>query len=472
MIALNTSSAGLVCGQESHFPKWSQWFATSPWNRRGFSLTFRLPKISCPLSRIGHTHTSDGVSRQKSFLLDIDAMNVLQRPAPLMFEKHILEQGDQISRKLHLLSVQSFPESGKKGLRPFSLAEVSSFIGVSQSHLKKLHLEGKGPIPETSPSGRRTYTAEQMLELRHYLDRHGRSEARAYVPHRRNGERLQIIGVVNFKGGSGKTTTAAHLAQYLALTGHRVLAVDLDPQASLSSLHGFQPELDQTRSIYDAIRYDEGRAPISELIRSTNFPGLDIVPANLELQEFEYDTPLAMADRNSNAGKAFFTRIAASLAEIDDRYDIVILDCPPQLGYLTITALTAATAVLITIHPQMLDVMSMGQFLLMLGNILEPIRSAGAAVNLEWYRYLITRYEPTDQPQAQMVAFLQTLFGEFVQKHPMLKSTAISDAGVTKQTLYEVEKSAMTRSTYERAIDALDAVNGEVADLVHRSWGR
>lgn len=391
---------------------------------------------------------------------------------PLHFEKSILEQGDQISKKLHLLSLQRFPPHAKKNLRSFSLAEVATYLGVSQSHLKKLHLEGKGPVPETSSSGRRSYTAEQMLELRRYLDQHGRSDARMYVPHRRAGEKLQVLAVVNFKGGSGKTTTAAHVGQYLALTGHRVLAIDLDPQASLTSLHGFQPELDQTKSIYDAIRYDDERVPLSEVIQRTNFPGLDIVPANLELQEYEYDTPLAMADRNSNAGKAFFTRISNALAEVDDRYDVVVVDCPPQLGYLTITALTAATSVLITIHPQMLDVMSMGQFLLMLGGILEPIRSAGAEVNLSWYRYLVTRYEPTDQPQAQMVAFLRTLFGEFILKNQMLKSTAISDAGITKQTLYEVEKNAMTRSTYERAMEALDSVNGEIAGLIHQAWGR
>ncbi|UVC19360.1 plasmid partitioning protein RepA [Mesorhizobium onobrychidis] len=391
---------------------------------------------------------------------------------PLLFEKSILEQGDQISKKLHLLSMQRFPPHAKKNLRSFSLAEVATYLGVSQSHLKKLHLEGKGPVPETSTSGRRSYTAEQMLELRQYLDQYGRSDARMYVPHRRPGEKLQILAVVNFKGGSGKTTTAAHLAQYLALTGHRVLAVDLDPQASLSSLHGFQPELDQTKSLYDSIRYDDQKVPLSEIIKPTNFPGLDIVPANLELQEFEYDTPLAMTDRSSNVGRAFFTRISTALTEVDDRYDVVVIDCPPQLGYLTITALTAATSVLITIHPQMLDVMSMGQFLLMLGNILDPIRAAGAEVNLEWYRYLVTRFEPTDQPQAQMVAFLHTLFGEFILKNQMLKSTAISDAGITKQTLYEVEKNAMTRSTYERAMDALEVVNGEVADLIHKAWGR
>lgn len=394
------------------------------------------------------------------------------RAQPMQFEDLILEQGDLISKKLHLLSMQQFPPNAKKLLRQFSLNEVAQFLGVSQSTLKKLHLEGKGPLPQTSTSGRRSYSGEQMVELRRYLDQHGRSETRNYVPQRRVGEKLQIIAVVNFKGGSGKTTTAAHLAQYMALTGHRVLAVDLDPQASLSSLHGFQPELDQTPSLYDAIRYDEERRPISEIILQTNFPGLDIIPANLELQEFEYDTPLAMSNRNSNEGKTFFTRISRALAEVDDRYDVVVIDCPPQLGYLTITALTAATSVLITIHPQMLDVMSMGQFLLMLGGILKPIRDAGAEVNLEWYRYLITRYEPTDGPQGQMVGFMQTLFHQFVLKNQMLKSTAVSDAGITKQTLYEVDKSQMTRSTYERAMDALNAVNAEITDLVHASWGR
>ncbi|MBT9371333.1 plasmid partitioning protein RepA [Rhizobium sp. CSW-27] len=394
------------------------------------------------------------------------------RGSAMHFEDQILEQGDLISKKLHLLSVQRFPPNAKKTLRSFTLAEVASYVGVSQSTLKKLHLEGKGPSPQTSSSGRRSYTAEQMLELRRYLDQHGRSESRMYVPHRRNGEKLQVVAVVNFKGGSGKTTTAAHLAQHLALTGHRVLAVDLDPQASLSSLHGFQPELDQVASIYDAIRYDGERQPLADIIKPTNFPGLDIVPANLDLQEYEYDTPLAMADKTTNDGKTFFTRISRALAQVESNYDVVVVDCPPQLGYLTLTALTAATSVLITIHPQMLDVMSMGQFLLMLGGILKPIRAAGAEVNLAWYRYLITRYEPTDVPQAQMVGFMSTMFHEFMLKNQMVKSTAVSDAGITKQTLYEVERASMNRGTYDRAIESLDAVNREIAELIHRSWGR
>jgi chromosome partitioning protein len=400
-------------------------------------------------------------------------MNIEANPGTdLDFGQEILDNGELISDKLNLLRMEQFPPHAMKGLRQFTSVEVADFIGVTQNHIKKLHLEGKGPEPQVTSSGRRSYTAEQMLELRHYLDKHGRSDFKRYVPHRRGKEELQVISVVNFKGGSGKTTTAAHLAQYLALTGHRVLAIDLDPQASLTSLHGIQPELDRNPSLYEALRYDDERKSIRELIRPTNFPGLDIVPANLELQEYEYETPLAASNKNSQEGRLFFTRISNALKEVDDRYDVVVIDCPPQLGYLTLTSLTASTAVLITVHPQMLDVLSMSQFLLMLGGILESIKGAGATVRLKWFRYLVTRYEPTDQPQAQMVGFLQALFNKRMLRNQMLKSTAVSDAGITKQTLYEVEKAQFTRSTYERAIDSLNAVNAEIAALVHAAWGR
>lgn len=379
------------------------------------------------------------------------------------FAKTILAQGEEISSRLDNLRQRKFPPDAQKTLRQFSIAEVSNFIGVSQSYIKKLHLEGKGGVePETSATGRRSYAAQQMHDLQNYLER---------SPRRRPGDPLKVISVVNFKGGSGKTTTAAHLAQHLALTGHRTLAIDLDPQASLTALHGIQPELDRNLSYYDSLRYDDERKHLSEVIRKTNFPLLDIVPANLELQEYEYDTPLAM-QQNPAAGRTFYIRIGETLAEVDDQYDVVVIDCPPQLGYLTLTALTASTSVLITVHPQMLDLMSMSQFLLMLGGILTTIESAGVKVELDWFSYLVTRFEPTDIPQAQMVGFMQSMFVEQMLKNSMVKSTAISDAGLTKQTMYEVERSSMTRSTYDRAMESLEAVNSEITHQIHKSWGR
>jgi chromosome partitioning protein len=397
-------------------------------------------------------------------------MNAIPKLPTFEFDEKILRQGAEISRRLDQLRMERFPPNAKKTLRQFTMAEVAHYLGVSPNNLKRLHLEGKGPIPTTGSGGRRFYTAEQMQELRFYLDKNGKSDAKKYVPHRKPGEKMQVIAVVNFKGGSGKTTSATHLAQHLALTGHRVLAADLDPQASLSALHGFQPELDKNPSLYDCIRYDDGRKAITEVILPTNFPGLDIIPANLDLQEYEYDTPLAM--QRSSEGKRFFTRFGKALNDVDDRYDVVVVDCPPQLGYLTLTALTAATSVLITVHPQMLDLMSMSQFLLMLGNITKTIKRAGADVQMDWLRYLITRYESSDIPQAQMLGFMQSMLAEEILQSPMVKSTAISDAGLTKQSLYEVERSNFTRETYDRAIECMDAVNFEIQGLIHRSWGR
>jgi chromosome partitioning protein len=180
-----------------------------------------------------------------------------------------------------------------------------------------------------------------------------------------------------------------------------------------------------------------------------------------------------MSGRAAENGAGFFEQISASLGPIANEYDVVVIDCPPQLGYLTLSALFAATSVLITVHPQMLDVMSMGQFTRMLSQLLRAVSNAlGTKLSYDWVRYLLTRFEPTDGPQAQMAAFLRALFTERVLHNPTLKSTAISDAGLTSQTIYEVERTQFTRSTYDRALDSVNAVNGEIVGLIRSAWGR
>lgn len=385
-----------------------------------------------------------------------------------LIASHARDLSDKLQQHRH----QLFPPSARKQLRRFSSGEVATLVGVDDGYLRRLSLEGKGPQPEVNAAGRRLYSVADVRALREFLDESGKADRR-YLPRRRGQEHLQVIAVANFKGGSGKTTTAAHLAQYLALHGHRVLAMDLDPQASLSALYGFQPEFDlgDNETVYSAIRYDEHRRPLSEVIRPSYFPGIDLVPASLELMLFEHETPKALLDR-IDRNSLFFTRLDEAIAEVADCYDVVVIDCPPQLGFLTLSALCAATAVLVTVHPQMLDVMSMCQFLLMTSELLGTVADAGGNMRYDWMRYLVTRYEPGDGPQTQMVAFMRSMFGEHVLNFPMLKSTAISDAGITQQTLYEVGREAFTRSTYDRAIEAMNNVNGEIEALIRQAWGR
>ncbi|NTG38816.1 plasmid partitioning protein RepA [Agrobacterium rhizogenes] len=382
----------------------------------------------------------------------------------------ITSDADELARQLQAHQQRIFPPSARKNIRQFSSAEAADFIGIHQGYLRQIVAEGHGPEP--SPTGRRTYSVQDIESLRQMLDEGGKGP-RKYVRHRRDGEKLQVISVMNFKGGSGKTTTSAHLAQYLALRGYRTLAIDLDPQASLSALFGHQPELDvgENETIYGSIRYDESRRDVTELVRATYTPNLHIIPGNLELMEFEHETPKALIARQDN-NSMFFARIGECLAEIESAYDVVVIDCPPQLGFLTLSALCAATAVLITVHPQMLDVMSMSQFLQMTGSLLQVVEDAGGTMDYDWMRYLVTRFEPNDGPQAQMAGFMRSIFGNRVLSNSMLKSTAVSDAGLTKQTLYEVDRNQFTRGTYDRALDSLTAVNSEIEELVKQTWGR
>ncbi|KQR69940.1 plasmid partitioning protein RepA [Rhizobium sp. Leaf341] len=409
-----------------------------------------------------------------------------EAPAPSA-DLTIAADASALSEQLKAMRERLFPPTSTKTLRPFSSGEAAKLIGVSDGYLRQLSLAGEGPQPETGVGGRRFYSLADINALRVHLSDQAMAKghvakARGYLPRRDAdaGERLQVISVTNFKGGSGKTTSAVHLAQYLALTGHRVLAIDLDPQASLSALFGYQPELDLTGNdtLYGAIRYDAEQRPLSDVIRQTYFPGLDLVPGNIELQEFEHVTPQALADRQSgreggvDSGPLFFARIQAVLGTVEADYDVVVIDCPPQLGYLTLSALCASTSVIVTVHPQMLDIASMNQFLFMTADLLSVVRDAGGTLNFDFLRYLVTRFEPNDGPQAQIVGFMRSLFGERVLTAPMVKSTAVSDAGLTKQTLYEVGRENFTRATYDRAVESMNAVNSEIGALVHAVWNR
>ncbi|GLU29860.1 plasmid partitioning protein RepA [Brucella sp. NBRC 12950] len=393
-----------------------------------------------------------------------------QSPVEKSLTRLIEGDADTLSAQLQQLRARAFPPTAQKELRKFAPGEAAKLLGISDVYLRTLVNEGVIGDAEKNAAGRRLYSLEQIHALREHLGKN----KKAYIQRREADDRLQVIAVTNFKGGSGKTTTAAHLAQYFALRGYRVLAVDLDPQASLSALFGIQPEFDleANETLYGAIRYDEAQRPLKDIIRRTYFTGLDIIPGNLELQEFEHETPRALTSSSRSSDKMFFTRVASALSSVETDYDVVVLDCPPSLGYLTLSALCAATSVLVTIHPQMLDVASMSQFLHMTAGLFDVVERAGGNANYDWFRYVLTRYEPNDSSQSQIAGLLKSLFGDRVLTSSMVKSAAISDAGITKQTLYEVGRENFHRQTYDRAIEALDAVNGELEQLVKEAWGR
>lgn len=363
----------------------------------------------------------------------------------------------------------SFRPESRKTLRKFHPAEVSELTGISLSNMRTRHQDGDFPEVETDARGRRMYSAEEIYQIRQVMSRTGRN-GDAYLPGRREGDALQVISIVNFKGGSSKTTTAVHLAQRYALRGYRVLAIDMDPQASLTTMFGYRPEIEfvEGGTIYDALRYEDP-LPLSQVIRKTYFHNLDLAPAGLMLSEYETETAYALQHRIE---PSFTQRLAIALDEVEANYDLVIIDCPPQLGFTTMTALLASTGLLITVIPSMLDVASMAQFLEMAGETVRTLEEATGPIDWAFLKFLIARYEPTDVPQSQMAGFLRSILLDQVLNTAMLKSTAISDAGMTQQTIYELDPAQVVKKTLDRILESVNGVADEFEKTIQRAWGR
>ena len=361
---------------------------------------------------------------------------------------------------------QAYAPDQRKTLRLFSATEAAELLGVTGQFLRKCHSDGSLIEPEVNKNGRRFYSGSELLTMRRSLEAGSRTPGK-YLPGRREGDKLQVIQLMNFKGGSAKSTSAIHLCHYLALNGYRVLAIDLDPQGSLTGFCGMQTELEfDGASIYDALRYDDP-APMSEIVVDTYFPGLHLAPARLVLSEFETETALY-----AGRGVAFFERLSQSIQSVEKNYDVVIIDSPPALGFLTLTGLYAATSVVVPMTPSMLDLASTQQFVEMTSAYLGVIEDTGVQLDHDFFSFLITRDDPSDIPSQQIVSLMRALFQDRVVSATNLRSTAVADASMLKMSIYEVLRSEMTRSTYDRARTSVDAVGSELASMIQQAWGR
>ncbi|GLR59081.1 plasmid partitioning protein RepA [Rhizobium indigoferae] len=355
-------------------------------------------------------------------------------------------------------------------LRPFSLGEVAEILGVSGSYLRQLSIDGLGPTPELGTAGRRSYTLRQINELRAYLASTRPKEALKFCPRRREGEKLQIISVA---GGPSTTTTSLYLTQGLALQGFRVLAVDLDPNGSLSEMYGyFTATLPvHNASMYAAIRYDDRRVSLSSIIQKTLFDGLDFVPGSSELEQFEEESSRRYRSKWGYPDASI--RMVEALKQVEEDYDVVVIHCAPECGgFLTAGAFEAATGVLVTARPQLADIAKTTMFLNFFSHFVSLIEKAGRSVNYDFIKFLVTRHNPRDVSEQEAIALLRASLGDDLLTATVWESDAIREAGLKNRSLYELSAGDVGRSAYEQAMETLNSTNAEVMDIISEVWDR
>lgn len=228
----------------------------------------------------------------------------------------------------------------------------------------------------------------------------------------------RVIAMCNQKGGVGKTTTTINLAAALAEYGRRVLIVDFDPQGAASVGLGTNPhELDRT--VYDLLV--DRNAVITDLVRPTEIPGLDLLPANIDLSAAEVQLVSEVAR------ESILSRV---LRPVLDDYDVVLIDCQPSLGLLTVNALTAAHGVLIPLECEFFALRGVA----LLVETIEKVRDR-LNPRLEVDGILATMYDPRTLHAREVVARVYEAFGDTLLHTVIGRTVKFPDASVAAEPI-------------------------------------
>ncbi len=405
------------------------------------------------------------------------------------------------------LARRGYSPDGQKHLRKFSTWEICKYlIPLAPAHFRRV-LKQHPDLPQGSgEGGSKWFTLEEVLQLRRHFAAEGAAD-REYLPYRPKGLPAKVLAVANFKGGVGKTSTCAHLAMSAALDGYKVLVIDLDSQGSMTSIMGgkvedewqtafpliakhFANHLAAENSVLEAGGFaakplDETLQAASttsagDVIQATHWPNIDLIGAQLNLYWAEFQVPVWRMQLRS---WPLWDALGGFLEDegLLDKYDLIFLDTPPALGYLTINALAAADILLVPLGASFLEFDSTGRFFDMLYSTFASIEDgenmsradAGLEeVRFEWdaVRAMITRFDPAQQTDLANV--IQAYFGDFMTTYRQDFTAMVGQAGEQVSGIYEADYREFNRDTYVRGRETFDRTWGEVKEIILGCWWR
>jgi chromosome partitioning protein len=258
---------------------------------------------------------------------------------------------------------------------------------------------------------------------------------------------IKVIAVANQKGGVGKTTTAVNLAACLAALGRRVLLFDLDPQANATS--GVGLEKVEGASAYRVLL---GEGNLLEKIKPTAFERLEIIPSEVDL--CAADLELARTENHLQA-------VSRSLKPVleSGRFDLVLIDCPPSLGILTLNAFAASDGLLVPLQCEYYALEGIS----MMNRVLGQLRDAGVNPRLEIFGVVMTMFDGRTKLSNEVVGEVRNLLGAKVFETAIPRSTKLAEAPSYGQPIIYYDKYSSGAAAYELLAQEVTArLNGAI----------
>jgi chromosome partitioning protein len=376
--------------------------------------------------------------------------------------KQISKIAGQLTTMMSDLREQMLAPQPRKKAPVFGSAHVATFCGIDRNKVNYLATKEDSTLPPGELQGNGRSRLFTLAEAQQWI------REVAPITARPPKALSRVLITANFKGGSTKTTTTMSLAQGLTLRGRKVLAIDLDPQASLTELCGMyvEAEIDETDTVMPLIYRDQ--TDLRYAIKPTYWSGIDIIPAAPALFSAEFMIPSYVTrDRTFR----FWEILSDGLEPLKHDYDYIIIDTAPSLSYLTINALMAANAMVMPLVPESLDFISSTQFWKLFSDLAENFAGLDSDKKFDFISVLLSKVDYGTSSAAPVVrSWAQRAYGDWLLPIEIPASSVVGSEALEFSTAYDISAWEGSKRTLARIRDPFDAFVKLVDDRCVAKW--
>ncbi|MQA40681.1 AAA family ATPase [Rugamonas aquatica] len=339
-------------------------------------------------------------------------------------------------------------------------SRLAQLCGMERTQLN--HLCSKGIIKPGQTKGNGRKRMFTLAEARDIVQQVGKFKPRP----------MGVLGMVlacgNFKGGVGKTTVTVAVAQGLSLLGYSVCLVDLDPQASSTTLMGWVPDAEvlEDMTVMPVVYGDE--TDLMYAAKPSYWDGIDLIPSSPDLFGADYYLP------NKQAGDPsfrFWEVLDVALPKLREKYDVIIIDTPPTLSYLALASFMASDGMIIPLPPETLDYASSTQFFRQFSELFKSMRDGKSVEKkFEFIKILLSKVKSSVSMTDAVKSWIKQTYPEILGTAEVPDTDLVKNAYAEFKTIYDLESYDGSQRTYDRALEAFDAVVAEIEVEVQNCW--